>query len=96
MEKVAKLLLEKEVINRLVLVRPPWFIAYFFIHSEDMIRLLGKRPFTGKSDDMDKWLDENGTAPSSGGAAVPPEVILPPSDAGPLPAPVASSSSPPL
>lgn len=24
-----------------------------------MISLLGKRPFKGKSDDMDKWLDEN-------------------------------------
>ncbi|KAF7985299.1 hypothetical protein HWV62_6465 [Athelia sp. TMB] len=41
-EKVAELLLEKEVITR-----------------EDMISLLGKRPFKGKSDDMDKWLDEN-------------------------------------
>ncbi|KAJ3558534.1 hypothetical protein NM688_g872 [Phlebia brevispora] len=40
-EKVAKLLLEKEVLTR-----------------EDMIRLLGKRPFANK-DDMDKWLDEN-------------------------------------
>ncbi|KAF4623184.1 hypothetical protein D9613_002097 [Agrocybe pediades] len=41
-EKVAQLLLEKEVITR-----------------EDMIRMLGKRPFVGRSDDMDKWLDEN-------------------------------------
>ena len=24
-----------------------------------MIDLLGKRPFMGKGDDMDKWLDEN-------------------------------------
>jgi AFG3 family protein len=24
-----------------------------------MISLLGKRPFKGKSDDMDKWLDDN-------------------------------------
>jgi AFG3 family protein len=24
-----------------------------------MINLLGKRPFVGRSDDMDKWLDEN-------------------------------------
>jgi AFG3 family protein len=29
------------------------------IYSEDMVRLLGKRPFVGRSDDMDKWLDEN-------------------------------------
>ncbi|KAH9968844.1 peptidase family M41-domain-containing protein [Russula dissimulans] len=41
-EKVAKLLLEKEVITR-----------------EDMIQLLGKRPFVGRADDMDKWLDDN-------------------------------------
>ncbi|KAF8640855.1 hypothetical protein AX17_000503 [Amanita inopinata Kibby_2008] len=40
-EKVAQLLLEKEVITR-----------------EDMIKLLGKRPFS-RPDDMDKWLDEN-------------------------------------
>ena len=24
-----------------------------------MIDLLGKRPFVGRSDDMDKWLDDN-------------------------------------
>lgn len=24
-----------------------------------MIRLLGKRPFANRKDDMDKWLDEN-------------------------------------
>lgn len=24
-----------------------------------MIHLLGKRPFVGRSDDMDKWLDDN-------------------------------------
>lgn len=29
------------------------------IYSEDMIRLLGKRPFANRKDDMDKWLDEN-------------------------------------
>ncbi|THH33544.1 hypothetical protein EUX98_g637 [Antrodiella citrinella] len=40
-EKIAKLLLEKEVITR-----------------EDMITLLGPRPFKSK-DEMDKWLDEN-------------------------------------
>ncbi|KAI0067786.1 ATP-dependent metallopeptidase Hfl [Artomyces pyxidatus] len=43
-EKVAKLLLEKEVITRSVV---------------DMIGLLGKRPFANRSDDMDKWLDDN-------------------------------------
>jgi len=29
------------------------------ITRENMIDLLGKRPFVGRSDDMDKWLDEN-------------------------------------
>ncbi|KAF7320306.1 ATP-dependent metallopeptidase [Mycena kentingensis (nom. inval.)] len=29
------------------------------ITREDMINLLGKRPFEGKSDDMDKWLDQH-------------------------------------
>jgi AFG3 family protein len=24
-----------------------------------MINLLGKRPFVGRTDDMDKWLDDN-------------------------------------
>ncbi|KAG8780393.1 AAA ATPase afg3 [Serendipita sp. 397] len=46
-EKVAKLLLNKEVITR-----------------EDMIELLGGRPFTERADDMDKWLDKN-RAPKS-------------------------------
>ncbi|KIY50588.1 ATP-dependent metallopeptidase Hfl [Fistulina hepatica ATCC 64428] len=41
-DKLAKRLLEKEVITR-----------------EDMINLLGKRPFKGKGDDMDKWLEEH-------------------------------------
>jgi hypothetical protein len=27
-----------------------------------MISLLGKRPFTGKADDMDKWLDSQVSA----------------------------------
>jgi len=29
------------------------------ITRENMIELLGKRPFVGRSDDMDKWLDDN-------------------------------------
>ncbi|KAI0652161.1 ATP-dependent metallopeptidase Hfl [Trametes meyenii] len=41
-EKVAKLLLEKEVITR-----------------EDMIALLGPRPFANRKDAMDRWLEEN-------------------------------------
>ncbi|ETW87359.1 hypothetical protein HETIRDRAFT_31224 [Heterobasidion irregulare TC 32-1] len=47
-EKVAKLLLQKEVITR-----------------EDMIDLLGKRPFANKADDMDKWLDKHRGSESS-------------------------------
>jgi len=31
------------------------FISFY---SEDMVKLLGKRPFSSR-DDMDKWLDEN-------------------------------------
>ncbi|KAK2461667.1 hypothetical protein APHAL10511_006130 [Amanita phalloides] len=65
-EKVAQLLLEKEVITR-----------------EDMIRLLGKRPFS-RTDDMDKWLDEN-----RGEKSAPPpleRIDDPPEE--PLPAPV--------
>ncbi|KAH9486621.1 Mitochondrial inner membrane m-AAA protease component [Psilocybe cubensis] len=68
-EKVAKLLLEKEVITR-----------------EDMIDMLGKRPFAGRSDDMDKWLDEN-----RGKVAPPPLESPPPSevdDPMPSPAPI--------
>jgi AFG3 family protein len=48
---------------------------------EDMIRLLGKRPF-GRNDDMDKWLDENQKQTQP----IPPpkeEVIDPPPEAVP-------------
>ncbi|KAK7468767.1 AAA ATPase afg3 [Stygiomarasmius scandens] len=69
-EKVAKLLLEKEVLTR-----------------EDMIRLLGKRPFAGRSDDMDKWLDEH----QQGGVAAPEPSSNPlPSDE-PLPSPAVAT-----
>ncbi|KAE9408222.1 ATP-dependent metallopeptidase Hfl [Gymnopus androsaceus JB14] len=56
-EKVAKLLLQKEVLTR-----------------EDMNNLLGKRPFTGREDDMDKWLDEH----QKHGLAMPPADSSPP------------------
>jgi AFG3 family protein len=73
-EKVAKLLLAKEVLTR-----------------EDMINLLGKRPFTGREDDMDKWLDEhhkNGLAmPEAGNKSPAPP---PPSD-DPLPTPAVAT-----
>ena len=51
-----------------------------------MIDLLGKRPFAGKSDDMDKWLDENRRT-------VPPESPPSPEVDEPLPSPVAAASS---
>ncbi|PPQ67033.1 hypothetical protein CVT26_009930 [Gymnopilus dilepis] len=72
-EKVAKRLLEKEVITR-----------------EDMIELLGKRPFAGRADDMDKWLDEN-----RGEKSAPPPLESPPQsdvdDPLPQPAPMTKS-----
>ncbi|KAF8912986.1 peptidase family M41-domain-containing protein [Gymnopilus junonius] len=72
-EKVAKRLLEKEVITR-----------------EDMIEMLGKRPFTGRADDMDKWLDEN-----RGERSAPPPLESPSptevDDPLPQPAPISKS-----
>jgi AFG3 family protein len=72
-EKVAKLLLEKEVITR-----------------EDMISMLGKRPFVGRSDDMDRWLDEN-----RGEKSAPPPLESPPptevDDPMPQPTPIAKA-----
>lgn len=61
-EKVAELLLSKEVITR-----------------EDMREMLGKRPFEGRSDDMDKWLDDH-AAKKKGEVSAPPPPIdeLPP------------------
>ncbi|KAJ8083853.1 AAA ATPase afg3 [Marasmius tenuissimus] len=73
-EKVAKLLLQKEVLTR-----------------EDMIDLLGKRPFSGREDDMDKWLDENR---KSGVTAPPAAEQQPPVEDGPLPnAPAVASKA---
>ncbi|GLB36031.1 putative peptidase family M41 [Lyophyllum shimeji] len=56
------------------------------ITRENMIELLGKRPFAGRADDMDKWLDENRKS------AAPPVPETPPSiDDEPLPSPVAAA-----
>lgn len=66
-EKVAQLLLNKEIITR-----------------EDMRDLLGKRPFAGRSDDMDKWLDEHGSK-KKGEVSAPPPIEEAPSSAPPLP-----------
>ena len=71
-EKVAKLLLDKEVISR-----------------EDMIDMLGKRPFANKADEMDKWLDENRSRERS---APPPMEDSTPGPSGPAPQPVATST----
>ncbi|CAL1695325.1 unnamed protein product [Somion occarium] len=65
-EKIAQLLLEKEVITR-----------------EDMISLLGKRPFANRKDEMDKWLDENRKQERS---APPPLEEMPPESSAPAPA----------
>ncbi|KAH9004325.1 ATP-dependent metallopeptidase Hfl [Lactarius hatsudake] len=72
-EKVAKLLLVKEVITR-----------------EDMINLLGKRPFVGRTDDMDKWLDDNRGSERS--APPPLESPIDP-ESTPVPTPGVASSS---
>ncbi|KAH9047589.1 ATP-dependent metallopeptidase Hfl [Lactarius hengduanensis] len=72
-EKVAKLLLVKEVITR-----------------EDMINLLGKRPFVGRTDDMDKWLDDNRGSERS--APPPLESPIEP-EPTPVPTPEVASSS---
>ncbi len=76
---MAKRLMEKEVLTR--------FVFAFFVDRplltpfrEDMIDLLGKRPFSGK-DDMDKWLDEHGSERKK----VP--LPIPDADANPLPEP---------
>lgn len=82
---MAKLLLEKEVITRYALsylLGPEILTA--LAHSEDMISLLGKRPFLNRADDMDKWLDEH-----RGGRSAPPP-LEPSTSAEPVPAPAAS------
>ncbi len=60
MEKIAQLLLDKEVITRFVDTLPayPTVLIAVNMYREDMIKLLGKRPFD-RADDMDKWLAEN-------------------------------------
>lgn len=84
-EKVAKLLLEKEVITRCVFIILFYITTYINLlkHSEDMINLLGKRPFS-RGDDMDKWLDENRGEKS---APAPLEAPSPTEVDGPMPTP---------
>lgn len=64
-EKVAQLLLAREVITR-----------------ENMIELLGKRPFPERADDMDRWLDNHGKT-----VAPPPLETPPVASPDPTPAP---------
>lgn len=54
-----------------------------------MIDLLGKRPFVGKADEMDKWLDQNRGSERS----APPLEEAGPSSAEPAPVPVTASKS---
>ena len=64
-------------------------LTNFLKYSEDMIDLLGKRPFS-RGDDMDKWLDENRgekSAPAPLEAPPPTEV----DDPMPTPAPIAKA-----
>lgn len=62
----------------------------FTFYSEDMIDLLGKRPFVGKADEMDKWLDQNRGSERS---APPPYEEAARGPTEPAPAPVAVSKS---
>ena len=68
---------------------PGWFtfLNAYFAHSsasqsEDMIEILGKRPFASK-DDMDRWLDEHHKQ-----AKIPPSVEGEIDDPLPSPTPV--------
>jgi len=68
-------------------------IVLTVIRREDMIALLGKRPFVGKSDDMDKWLDEhqNERRPTNPPIGTGTGEVAPGSDDTPVPAPIAAS-----
>ena len=48
------------------------FPAYARSFSEDMIDLLGKRPFANRADDMDKWLDQHSNKKRGETSAPPP------------------------
>lgn len=74
-EKVAHLLLNKEIITRYVDFMHSLLKTHHF-YREDMIELLGKRPFPERADDMDKWLDKNRAS----------KVAPPPLEDPPLPA----------
>lgn len=89
-EKVAQRLLQKEVLTRFVLVQLPWLdVPNITRCREDMIDMLGKRPFAARSDDMDKYLDEEARRKGPGVIAPPPMETMP--DPEPV---VASKPSP--
>jgi AFG3 family protein len=81
--KVANLLLEKEVITRSATIVSLAILQTDALFREDMVRLLGKRPFK-RHDDMDKWLDENQKQTQPQPVDPPVESL----DNGPSPAPV--------
>ncbi len=62
-------------------------------YREDMIQLLGKRPFPHKEDEMDKWLDEQRDKKEAlknlKGAGVPESEISPPATGQEAPVPTA-------
>lgn len=60
---------------------PTFQLRNLLKYSEDMIDLLGKRPFS-RGDDMDKWLDEN-----RGEKSAPAPLEAPPEVDGPMPTP---------
>ncbi|KAG8907559.1 AAA ATPase afg3 [Tulasnella sp. 403] len=73
-ERVARRLLAKEVLTRrvsFIYVSDKYNDLAFFLR-EDMIELLGKRPFTARSDDMDKYLDEEAKRKGPGSISAPP------------------------
>lgn len=67
-ERTKRLLTEKRAEVEKVALR---LLEKEVLTRADMIDLLGKRPFLGVSDDMDKWLDEN---PQRGGVSQPPPI----------------------
>ena len=57
--------------------------------SEDMISLLGPRPFANRKDAMDKWLEQNSQERSAPPPLEPVEPTVTPEDPSPSPAPAA-------
>jgi AFG3 family protein len=75
--KVAELLLQKEVLVRSVL-RSHTAQKTKRGTREDMIQLLGKRPFPERADEMDKWLDDQREKKEKRLQGLPEEKVQPP------------------